>query len=321
MPTPLHLTHPAHLHTAFTTPALQVPAAPPISGREGDGLAADGRPYSMAWLRATVARFSSGPDHARRRTHATTALAAIDPTTLRSHTHQLTAAALTQAGNREASDGGWLDAMPEPDVMPELARRIPLTALVAALASVFAPSLVTVDIPAVVAAALTAAPGYLVPPDPPVAEIDGAVADLVGLLGSGDDEVTANRIALLFQASAATGGLIDKAVPRALDPANGDRSTEAVLVEVLRDDPPVRVARRVAVRDTTLAGSVVSAGTPVLLDLAEANRDTDHAVEGAVGGVWTFGFGEHRCPGSMHAIALAAGVVDAVRAHTEGVRR
>jgi cytochrome P450 len=308
MPTPLHLTDPAHLHTAFTTPDLQVPTAP-----EGNG-----RPYSMAWLRATIARFSSGPAHTRRRTHATTALAAIDPTTLRSHTHRLATAALTQAGHREAGDGGWLDAMPEPDVMAELARRIPLTALVAALF----PGLAASGIPAVVVAALTAASGYLVPPDPPVAEIDGAVADLVGLLGSGDDEVTANRIALLFQASAATAGLIDKAVPRALDPANAGRSTEAILVEVLRDDPPVRVARRVAVRDTTLAGSVVSAGTPVLLDLAEANRDTDHAVEGAVGGVWTFGFGEHRCPGSMHAIALAAGVVDAVRAqNTEGVRR
>jgi cytochrome P450 len=306
MPTPLHLTHPTHLHAAFTTPDLQVP--PP----EPEGV----RSYSMAWLRATVARFSSGPDHARRRTHATQVLATIDPAALRVHARHLTETALAEAGIRVA------DPETGPDVMPALARRIPLTALATGLATAISADLTATDISTVVTAALTAAPGYLVPPDPPVAGIDRAVADLVGLLGSGDDEVTANRIAVLLQASAATAGLIGSAVPHALVPAKADRSTEAVLVDVLRNDPPVRVARRVAVRDTTLAGSVVVEGTPVVLELAKANRDTGYLVEGAVGGVWTFGFGEHRCPGATHALALAAGVVDAIRANNiEGVGR
>jgi cytochrome P450 len=98
-----------------------------------------------------------------------------------------------------------------------------------------------------------------------------------------------------------------------------------VLAEVLRYDPPVRLARRVAVRGTTLAGTAVPAGTPVVLHLAEANRDPglfpdpdtfDPGRPGSgrdVDGVLTFGYGEHRCPGDRHALALAAGVLDALR--------
>lgn len=281
---PVHLTSPTELHAAFTASALQVPAPsgpePPSPG----GVAGGERFRSMAWLRATVARFSSGPDHARRRAHATTALAAIDPAALRTRAHQLAATTLAAAGTSL-------------DVLPDLARRVPLAALAAALL----PASAAADVPAVVAAALTAAPGYLVP-SPRVDEIDSAVAELVRLLGTDDGEATANRIALLLQAADATAGLIGNAIPHAL---NTSAPTEAVLAEVLRHDPPVRLARRVAVRDTTLAGSVVPAGTPVMLHLAEANR--------AAGRLWTFGDGEHRCPGDRHALALAAGVLDAVR--------
>jgi cytochrome P450 len=296
---PLHLATPTDIHTALTSPALQVPAA----GAGAPAAASVDVSHSMAWLRATVARFSSGPAHARRRAHATAALAATDPAELRTHAYHLATAALAAATTPDTATAPGA-ATGRLDVMPELARRVPLTVLATALGAT--------DVPAAVTATLTAAPGYLVPPDPPVAEIDQAVGELVHLLATGhpaarDDEVTANRIALLLQAADATAGLIGNAAPYALDPAHDAHSTEAVLAEVLRFDPPVRLARRVAVRDTTLAGTAVPAGTPVVLHLAEADR-----APGA-GEVSTFGYGEHRCPGDRHALALAAGVLDALR--------
>ncbi|MFJ7212141.1 hypothetical protein [Amycolatopsis sp. NPDC098790] len=44
---------------------------------------ADVPPGSVAWLRASVSRFSNGPDHARRRALAVSALAEVDPEVLR----------------------------------------------------------------------------------------------------------------------------------------------------------------------------------------------------------------------------------------------
>ncbi len=55
---------------ALTDPAYTVPSVPPAD-------------HGVAWLRASVARFSSGADHARRRALAVDALATVDPDELR----------------------------------------------------------------------------------------------------------------------------------------------------------------------------------------------------------------------------------------------
>lgn len=57
--------------TILTSPAFEVPTVPPAS--EG-----------IAWLRATVGRFSNGPDHVRRRALSVAILDAIPPSSLRS---------------------------------------------------------------------------------------------------------------------------------------------------------------------------------------------------------------------------------------------
>jgi hypothetical protein len=55
---------------ALTDPAYTVPAVPPAD-------------HGVAWLRASVARFSSGTEHTRRRALAVELLAKIDPADLR----------------------------------------------------------------------------------------------------------------------------------------------------------------------------------------------------------------------------------------------
>lgn len=90
----------------------------------------------------------------------------------------------------------------------------------------------------------------------------------------------AARICVLVQAYAATNRLIEAATPAVRAGVSPEQAIEAVL----RDDPPVRTTRRL------LDGGVVE------LDLAGA----------------PFGAGPRACPGRAHALALAAGALEAV---------
>jgi cytochrome P450 len=142
-------------------------------------------------------------------------------------------------------------------------------------------------------------------PDP---EADRAVRALVAACGGVPDELAAARIGLLVQACDATAALVGLAV-LAADAAGWD-SPEDLITEVLRHGSPVRVTRRVA-----------ADGTPVVVDLAAANRDPavfadpDQFRPGRADGHRHLGFGagRHRCPGDAHALALVAGVLDALR--------
>ncbi|GAA5166924.1 hypothetical protein GCM10023214_40370 [Amycolatopsis dongchuanensis] len=137
---------------------LDPPPAPP-AGEVG----------TLAWLRASAARFSSGAEHARRRKLVDEQLAAVDPAGLR--TRVATA-----------------------DVGPDFARRAPVAALAEALGA-------RDD---VVDAVLTVADGYRTGEASPGA--DDAVALLARQWGT--DEAAANRISLLVQACDATTALI-----------------------------------------------------------------------------------------------------------------
>lgn len=185
----------ADIRAALADPAL-VPELP----------AADGGPSgaSVAWLRATVARFSSGEPHRRRRALVEAELARLEP------------AALRQA----------VAAGPEGEVRVRVVRTL-------------AEALGMPD-PGAVAEAVTVVAGvYFGGAD---ANADEAVARLVAqpAPGRADDaglEAAANRIGLLVQACAATAALVEAA-------AGGDVPLARVLREVPPVGAMRRIAAR-----------------------------------------------------------------------------
>ncbi|NUW46753.1 cytochrome P450 [Nonomuraea rhodomycinica] len=147
-----------------------------------------------------------------------------------------------------------------------------------------------------------AATGYLSGEETP--EADAAVAGLTALVGDGPPAVT--DLTLLLQAHAATEALITNAL------THDDRAgVEGLLRETLRHDPPLRASRRVE----------QATGEEVVIDLVAANRDPavfadPERFDPARGETphLTFGHGVRPCPASAHALALAAGVLDGLRA-------
>ncbi|MFI6781199.1 cytochrome P450 [Micromonospora sp. NPDC050276] len=286
------LTRHADVRAALTDPAFQVPAVD------------TGPPGTLAWLRATVSRFSPPRRHADRRAVVVAALAPLNPDDLRHDAARLTVAGLDRAGDRV-------------DVMRELARPVPLRALAERLG--FADPAAAGTAVAVVAAAYH--PGV----DPALtARADRAVAALLALAPQGPPMVRANLIGLLVQACDATAGLIGAAAHHLLSPAAPRAPVAAgtadLLAEVLRLDPPVRATRRVTVDGVRLGGRDLPAGSPVLLRFDAANRDPQAFTEPATfqpgrpgAGLLTFGAGERGCPGDRHALALATGVLDVLR--------
>lgn len=265
----------ADVRTALADPHL-VPS-PARSGPVG----------SMAWLRNTVARFSTGEIHARRRALLEADLARLDPSALR-----------RAAGSGPAGEARVM-------VVRTLAESLGLSdpdAIAAAITAVAGTYFGEdgADADAVVAWLLP----RVLPVEPPV---EWTKAQL---------EVAANRIGLLVQACDATGSLVDHA-RRATDDCPVVHSTEALLAETLRYDPPVRAMHRISVRDTRVAGVAIAEGDLVTLDIAAANRDPEvyedpSAFDPERSGPHplTFGSKPRICPGKNHALALAAGILD-----------
>ncbi|WP_245675413.1 cytochrome P450 [Micromonospora halophytica] len=278
------VTRHADVRAALVDPAFEVPEADP------------GPPGTLAWLRATVARFSGPERHPPRRAATLTVLAGLDPDLLARDAARLTVAELDRRAGRV-------------DVPARLARDVPLRVLAVRLG--LADPAAAVPAVAVVAAAYQPGAGPAA-----VRRADDAVAALVTNCPSGPDESTAHRIGLLVQACDATAGLIDAATrhARSLPAAVATRD---LLGEVLRLDPPVRATRRVATVAAELAGRPIPAGVGLLLRFDAANRDPavftdpDRFTPGRP--ALTFGAGAHGCPGERHALALAAGVVDVLR--------
>ncbi|MBU3061024.1 cytochrome P450 [Nocardia sp. NEAU-G5] len=130
----------------------------------------------MRWLRAHVARFSDGVDHARRRARAVAELDTVSPTVLR----------------QRAS---------------ELADQPHRLLAVRVLAEALGFSSIDLELVAEVAAAYQ-------PHNPAGPNADRAVAGLVAACGGVADERTAARIGLLVQACQATDALVTAALER-----------------------------------------------------------------------------------------------------------
>jgi cytochrome P450 len=293
----LVFTRHADVSAVLADPQFAPPAPPPA-----------GPPGTVAWLRATVARFSAGADHLRRRALVERELAGLDVPALR------------QASRERAR------ARPEVSAT-DLARRIPVGVLAAALGppgkQVVGKEVVGKEVleEEVLEAVAAVAPAYH---GGAGVGADAAVARLVAALGPGDVEALAARIGLLVQAYDATAGLIGNALGAA---RRAPRATVArwpvgaLLAETLRYDPPVRVTRRVCCRAARVGTVEVGAGATVLLDLAAANRDPEVFEKPEVFDPMradlrhlTFGGPPRLCPGRDHALAIAAGVVEGVLA-------
>ncbi len=224
------MTHTTHefdrsddVRAALADPAL-VPDLP--AGDDGPAGA------SVAWLRATVARFSSGEPHRRRRALVDAELARLDPASLRQAAAAGAAGTVGEVRARVVRTLAGALGMPEPGAVAE--------------------------------AVTVVAGAYFGGADPAA---DEAVARLVTRLlpGPVDEaglEAVANRIGLLVQACEATAALVEAVA------GSGD----VPLARVLREAPPVRTMRRVAARATRVAGREIAEGDVVLLDLAIAHR-------------------------------------------------
>ena len=263
------------VRAVLEAPGFEVPPVP----------AADGPELGVAWLRAHVSRFSNGTVHQRRRRLATTMLAGIEPAGLEGRAADHAARLLAGAG-----EGPF-------DLMATVARVVPVEVLAASL-----------GLPGGLAGPVTTVAGAYLPPAEPAPAADRAVRELVAACGGVADEATAARIALLVQAAAATAGLIGNALAAWL--RDGSSSPpEVVIGQTLRWDPPVRLTRRLATAPATVGDQRIPAGTVVELDLAAAGRAA------ADGEYPTFGYGPRACPGRAHALAIAAGVLRALRGY------
>ncbi|MFI6962344.1 isocitrate lyase/phosphoenolpyruvate mutase family protein [Streptomyces sp. NPDC050255] len=312
------MTHTTHefdrfedVRAALADPAL-VPERP---------AAADGPPgASVAWLRATVARFSHGEPHRRRRALVEAELARLAPESLRQ-----AAAVLPGEDTRVTVVRTLADAlgMPRPAAVAE--------AVIAVAGVYFGGEDAAADEAVASLVRWPAAPvqggsgsaqggsgsaqggsgsaqggsgsaqgGPGCPSAEPVPTQVGpgtpsaGSEPTTGPVPVSDDaalESAAGRIGLLVQACEATAALVETA-------AGNDRLP---LSRVLRDLPPVRTMRRVAAGATRVAGREIAGGDVVLLDLAAANRA--HPVP------LTFGAPPRVCPGRAHALALAEGLL------------
>lgn len=277
------MTHTTHEFDRYedVRSALADPALVPDRPAAEDGPAG----ASVAWLRATVARFSHGEPHRRRRALAESELARLTPASLRE------SAAVAPGGDLRVRVVRTLaDAlgMPQPAAVAEAVTEV--------AGVYFGGGSAAAD------EAVARLVRWLAPPAPgpepgPAATGDGLgrepASGAVAAPPPGEAalECAASRIGLLVQACEATAALVDAAAG----------SEGLPLARVLRDLPPVRGMRRVAVRATRVAGREIAEGDVVLLDLATALRA--HPV------LLTFGAPPRTCPGRAHALALAEGLL------------
>lgn len=238
-----------------------------------------------AELIASMARFSDGAEHSRRRDLLVSMLPPVP---------RVAAAA-------GARGGDYLRRLPAAfDIMP-MARQLPAEVLALSLglspAAADRAATLTGILCDAVTPALRPREGTEGAGDPAAVALAGVVAD--GLGTSDTDRITA-AISLLFQARDATAALIGTTV---LAGRGDDTAVPAArrIDDVLRHDAPVQCTRRTAIRDTSVGAARIPAGAPMWIFVATAERGGGRPA--------TFGSGPHGCPGAAHATAIARQVV------------
>ncbi len=266
---------PREVAAALASSALSVA---PASGQAGAGAATE--------LVATMARFSDGQDHWRRRALVTELLPPV--------------AAVIRATGARANDylrrrASTFDIMPMARLLPAevLARGLGLPSADADRAAVLVGMLCDAVTPALL-------PRPLQPED-----ADAAAQELGALFGTrlrtSNHERIAAAISILFQARDATAALVGTTVLSGSG-ARQHRLLPGQRVEqVLRQDAPVQCTRRTAMTDTVIGDTAVPAGSAVWIFVATAERGSGMPA--------TFGTGPHGCPGAALATAIARQVV------------
>ena len=243
---------------------------------------------TVAWLRASVSRFANGPEHDRRRALVVAELDRLDPGALR--------AAARDRARSALADG----AAPSAEATGGLARRVPAMVLAERFGAPD-PGQVATAVDAVAAAYF---PGAA---EPVERAADAATKSLLDLLaGPGPDEVVA-RITVLVQGCDATANLVAAALSL-LPELPADVTTDTLLAETAYRRPPVPALRRVAQAPARLGDRSIGAGDSLVCEVAAAG-----AADGPAASALTFGYGIRPCPGPAQALALAAGVIDALR--------
>jgi cytochrome P450 len=189
-----------------------------------------------------------------------------------------------------------------------------------------AAALELIDPESAATAVIASAAGYLFAPSDPEIQClaDAATARLLDMFMPSEMDVAVARMSLLLQGCDATAGLVGTTL-HVLQNAEDARTlwtTDEVMAEVLRHSPTLLITRRVARTDLDIEGCNVATGDVVLCRVDTANRDPavfkhperfDPSRQEPPS--LTFGHGIRPCPAAPQALALAAGVVDAVREH------
>jgi cytochrome P450 len=256
---------------------------------------------TVAWLRASVSRFCNGPEHQRRRALVVAELAGLDPAALRTAARDGGLAALAR---HNASEDG--------DVLAGLARTVPTAVLAARFGAAD---------PGRAAAAIGAVAGAYFPGagEAAVRAADAAVSDLLDMLAGPQQDVVVARITIMVQGYDATANLIAAAVGL-LPELPGAVTTDELLARTAYGRPPVRALRRVAREPAELGDLAAAAGDTVVCDVEAVSREPgqDGAGDRPAAAALTFGYGLRPCPGPSQALALAAGIIDAVRQGASG---
>ena len=160
---------------------------------------------------------------------------------------------------------------------------------------------------------------------------DDLVSALVAACDGGDrladDELVATLVLLLIAGHETTANLIGNAMvvldahpSQAAALGGGDDMADTAVDELLRFDPPVQIAQRVALAPVALGGRTVPTGAAVIVSLSAANRDPDTFADPdrldlarSPNPHLSFGAGVHHCLGA--ALARAEGRI-ALRALT-----
>lgn len=258
---------------------------------------------TVAWLRSSVARFANGDTHDTRLAVVLEELKRLEPDEL-----WIAALKRTQATLESASPEA------RAEVMSSLAHRVPM--------EVMASALEFTDVTAAASAVVMVAGGYF-PGSPPEKErdADDGVSSLLGICGAVDLECAVARLTIMVQACDATAALIEatlQVLEETDTAAAASWPTKALLLEVVRCCPPARFSRRVS-REARPDWDVPAGGL-VLCDVFAANRDPaahdrpdDFDPSRKEQLSLTFGYGIRPCPAQAHALALAGGVVEALR--------